>query len=212
MAISSIGTNQTVYSSTTCDTQKTNNTTSSSVAPEAVKDTSKISADKAEISVQGKEKLSKESAVENTTKADRSAIIELLKQDLAVRKQSLIDLVQQSIAKQGAVHSRKSSDSMWRLFAEGKLDIDEVSMARAQEEISEDGYWGVNQTSERLFSFALSLAGDDVEKVAEMQKAFEEGYSLAEKAWGQALPSICQKTYDTVQEKFQAYYDSKKTA
>jgi hypothetical protein len=57
----------------------------------------------------------------------------------------------------------------------------------------------------------MSLADDDMEKMEEMQKAFEKGYSMAEKAWGQTLPSICQKTYDAVQEKFQDYYDSKKT-
>ena len=35
--------------------------------------------------------------------------------------------------------------------------------AQAQKDIDEDGYWGVKQTSQRLFDFASALAGDDVE-------------------------------------------------
>jgi hypothetical protein len=211
MAISRIGTYQNTYASTVCETGKDNNAKSSSAATEAGKDTSKVSTDKAEISPQGKAKLAENTATSSSDKTDRSAIVEFLKQDLEDRKKSLIDLVQQSISKQGAVHSKRSEDSMWKLFAKGKINADEVSVSRAQEEISEDGYWGVNQTSQRLFDFAMSLAGDDTEKMEEMQKAFEKGYSMAEKAWGQTLPSICQKTYDAVQEKFQDYYDSKKT-
>ena len=30
---------------------------------------------------------------------------------------------------------------------------------------SEDGYWGVKQTSSRIFDFAMALAGDDEEKM-----------------------------------------------
>ena len=49
---------------------------------------------------------------------------------------------------------------------------------------SEDGYWGVKQTSQRLFDFASALAGDDVDKMKEMQAAMEKGYKMATKAWG----------------------------
>ncbi len=212
MAISSIGAYQKTYNSTTSETQKTDNAVNTPSAKEAAKDMGKLSTDRLELSDKSKEKLSEDTAVKNSGKTDRSAIVEYLKQDLADRKQRLIDLVQQSIHKQGAIHSNLSEDSIWQIFASGKFSVDEVSRAKAQEEISEDGYWGVNQTSQRLFDFAMSLAGDDVEKVKEMQKAFEEGYAMAEKAWGGKLPSICQKTYDAVQEKFQAYYDSMKTA
>ena len=37
----------------------------------------------------------------------------------------------------------------------------------------ENGYWGVKQTSERIFSFAQALAGDDEEKMTKMKEAFE---------------------------------------
>ncbi len=38
-------------------------------------------------------------------------------------------------------------------------------------------YYGVKQTSQRLFDFAAALAGDDVDKMKEMQKAMEKGFT-----------------------------------
>ena len=76
-------------------------------------------------------------------------------------------------------------------------------------DIGEDGYWGVKQTSQRLFDFASTLAGDDVEKMHEMQKAMHKGFGLAGKSWGRKLPSICQQTMDAADSLFDNYYKSK---
>lgn len=46
----------------------------------------------------------------------------------------------------------------------GDFTVDAATKAQAQKDISEDGYYGVKQTSERLFDFASALAGDDVER------------------------------------------------
>ena len=47
---------------------------------------------------------------------------------------------------------------------------------RLREDVSENGYWGVKQTSERIFSFAQALAGDDEEKMTKMKEAFEKRF------------------------------------
>ena len=39
--------------------------------------------------------------------------------------------------------------------------MDEKTRLQAQKDIAEDGYWGVEQTSERLVSFAKALSGGD---------------------------------------------------
>ena len=39
----------------------------------------------------------------------------------------------------------------------------------------------------------------------EMEAAFEKGFKQATGAWGKDLPSISQKTYDAVKEKFQKF-------
>ena len=88
--------------------------------------------------------------------------------------------------------------------------MDAATKAQAQKDISEDGYWGVKQTSQRLFDFASALAGDDVEKMQEMQKAMQKGFKLATKSWGRELPDISNSTLDAANKLFDDYYASKK--
>ncbi len=77
-----------------------------------------------------------------------------------------------------------------------KLEVDDETRAKAQEDISENGFWGVKQTSERAIEFAKALCGGDPSKVGLMRSAIEEGYKAAEKAWGGELPEICRKTQE----------------
>lgn len=74
------------------------------------------------------------------------------------------------------------------------LKVDDATQMKAQQDISENGFWGVKQTSERAIAFAKALSGGDPSKVALLKKSIEEGYSAAEKAWGGDLPEICKQT------------------
>lgn len=139
---------------------------------------------------------------------DRAALVQQLKSDAQSRTQSLLDLVRNSLGTQSK-YAAASDDSIWKLLASGKFTVDEKTRAEAQAAISEDGYWGVKQTSERLFQFAQALAGDDVDKMQEMQKAIEKGYKMATGTWGRELPSICKDTLDNVNQMFSDFYQSK---
>ena len=98
------------------------------------------------------------------------------------------------------------------LFSPENLkSVSASDIAKAKEDISEDGYWGVKQTSQRLFDFASALAGDDVEKMKEMQAAMEKGFKQATKTWGKELPEICSQTIDAANKLFDDYYASKST-
>ncbi|MDE6907127.1 MAG: hypothetical protein K2P21_03030, partial [Lachnospiraceae bacterium] len=79
----------------------------------------------------------------------------------------------------------------------------------ATQAISENGFWGVSQTSQRIFDFAAAVAGDDVEKMKEMQAAVEKGFKQAGAAWGGSLPSICDETHSAVSKLFDEYYASR---
>ena len=137
---------------------------------------------------------------------DRAAIVEQMKQDQVNRKQQLCDLVNQMLSKQAGTSKLAS------LFSPENLkNASPEAIAQAKEDVSEDGYWGVKQTSQRLFDFASALAGDDVEKMKEMQKAMEKGFKQATKAWGEELPSICKDTIDAANKLFDEYYKSKET-
>lgn len=92
---------------------------------------------------------------------------------------------------------QKAYDGNLKEFFEN-LKVDSATKLQAQQDISEDGYWGVKQTSQRLIDFAVSLSGGDKTKLQELKKAIEKGFSNAERAWGGTLPSICMQTKDAV--------------
>ena len=116
------------------------------------------------------------------------------------------------MSKQVTTYAKANNDSedIWKLLASGEFTVDAETKAQAQADIAEDGYYGVKQTSQRLFDFACALAGDDVEKMEEMQKAMEKGFKQATKAWGKDLPDICKDTLDAANKMFEDYYASKK--
>lgn len=146
-------------------------------------------------------------SVNKMSAEDRAALVEQLKSDEQARRQQLTSLVQKMMTNQATSYA--NANDMWKFLAKGNFTVDAQTKLQAQQDISEDGYYGVKQTSERLFDFASALAGDDVEKMKEMQAAMEKGFRLATKAWGQELPDISQKTLDAANKKFEEYYASK---
>ncbi|HHV09420.1 MAG TPA: hypothetical protein GXX75_03950 [Clostridiales bacterium] len=121
------------------------------------------------------------------------------------RSQSLRDLVEKMLLKQGETFTEATD--MYALLREGKLQVDPETQAQAKKDIAEDGYWGVDQTSERLVSFAKALTGGDPSKAEEMIAAVKKGFKAAEKAWGGELPEISKKTLDAAIKKLEAWRD-----
>lgn len=157
-------------------------------------------------------------SINKMSKEDRDALITQLKEDQANRQESLVSLVKQMMGKQAGVasiadnllsQSKDDNESMWKFIASGNYTVDAVTKKQAEEDISEDGYWGVKKTSQRLFDFASALAGDDVDKMKEMQEAMEKGFKQATKLWGKDLPQISQDTLKAATQLFDDYYASK---
>lgn len=128
-----------------------------------------------------------------------SQTIAKLKADADARLSQLKGIVEQLISKQGKA---SETASIWDEFRQGILDgsieVDEATAKQAAEDVSEDGYWGVKQTSERILDFAKALTGGDSSKAEQMRNAIKEGFDAAAKLWGDELPEISQKTYDAV--------------
>ena len=146
-------------------------------------------------------------SINKMSEADRAALVKQLKAEQANREQQLTNLVHKMMFGQAKTYGQTTD--MWKFLASGDYTVDAATKEQAQKDISEDGYWGVKQTSQRLFDFASALAGDDVDKMKEMQKAMEKGFKLATGAWGRELPSICQDTFDAANKLFDDYYASK---
>lgn len=134
------------------------------------------------------------------TKKTDYALINKLKADAEERTSQLRSLVEKMMTKQGVAIG--TADSMWSFLAKGDFTVDEATRAQAQADIADDGYWGVDQTSDRILDFAKALSGNDPEKADLLLDAFKKGFKEATKSWGQDLPDISQRTYDAVVEKF----------
>ncbi len=149
--------------------------------------------------------------INKMSKEDRAALVKALKEEVEARQKKFLDLVTQTISGQGQKISIADGnmDDIWKKLAKGDFKISEAAKKQAKEEISEKGYWGVEQTSKRLFDYASALAGDDVDKMKAMQAAMENGYKEATKAWGKELPEISKKTLAAANKLFDDFYKSK---
>ena len=144
-----------------------------------------------------------------TYKVDQKQI-DRLKADAESHKKQLQDIVDKLITKQGQAFDIANGKNLKNLYA--GLKVDAKTRAQAQADISEDGYYGVKHTSQRIFDFAMALSGGDPDKMEKMRSAFEKGFKQATKSWGDKLPDICHQTYDAVQSLFDDYKNQQNTA
>lgn len=153
-------------------------------------------------------KETKSSASTKKTYTPDANLVAKLKADAEQRTQQLQSIVEQLLSKQGRTYN--TANGLKSIYE--SLNVDPATRAQAQKDIAEDGYWGVNQTSDRIFDFAMALCGGDPDKMEEMKDAFLKGYKKAEKQWGDKLPEICQNTYDAVLKKFEDYQNQNKVS
>ena len=76
---------------------------------------------------------------------------------------------------------------------EGK-PIAELSQGEAAELVSEDGLFGITQTSERIANFVINGAGGDEDLLRAGREGMLQGFKEAEALWGGELPEISQQT------------------
>lgn len=199
MGVTGIGSNNISDAYTTSATEK-EKTTAANAAQKTEEVTSDKNTNKTETN---KTENSNTAAVYDKSKLsadDRKAIVSQLKADQEKRQSQLADLVHSMMSKQ--TNTFGQANNMWQFLAKGDFTVDAATRKKAQEDISEDGYWGVKQTSDRIVQFATALAGNDSKQLEKMRDAFLKGYEKAEKTWGGKLPDISKRTYDAVLEKF----------
>ncbi|MCI9179196.1 MAG: hypothetical protein HFG50_04185 [Lachnospiraceae bacterium] len=138
------------------------------------------------------------------TDAERADLVKSLKDDLDSQMSRFTNMMMRTFQKQGITAAK--GDDFWKQIASGNFTVDAQTKADAEAAISEDGYWGVKQTSARIFDFAKALAGDDPDKMKKMQDAVEKGFKQAEDAWGGSLPGICGDTKSAINKLFDDYY------
>ena len=82
-----------------------------------------------------------------------------------------------------------------------EIDLSKLTQKDAQALVADDGYFGVEKTSNRIVDFAIATAGGDPSKLAAIKEGVDKGFNEALKAFGGQLPDISYKTYDAVMKK-----------
>jgi hypothetical protein len=143
---------------------------------------------------------------------NKDSIVAKLKADQQSRIDSMNSLVQKLLGKQAEKFDLANGNNLASTFRELAGKVDQTTIDEAKDSISEDGYWGVNQTSDRLVSMAIALSGGDTDKADEMMAAIEKGYKQATKSWGEDLPQLCQDTMEATRQKMDDWKNGVTTA
>ena len=72
---------------------------------------------------------------------------------------------------------------------EGK-PITELSAGEATELIGNDGFFGIEKTSQRVADFVFNFSGDAIELLEKGREGIVTGYNEAQEMWGGELPQI----------------------
>lgn len=84
---------------------------------------------------------------------------------------------------------------------DAEIDLNTLTPEDAQDLIADDGYFGVDKTSQRIFDLAVGIAGDDPSRIDAIREGVDKGFQEALDAFGGWLPDISYDTYDAVLKK-----------
>jgi hypothetical protein len=75
-------------------------------------------------------------------------------------------------------------------------NISELSQDEAKKLVSEDGFFGVAKTAQRIADFVINGAGSNENLLRAGRSGILQGFDDAQKLWGGKLPDIAQQTID----------------
>lgn len=143
---------------------------------------------------------------------NRDAVVKRLKADQQNRISSMQGLVEKLLNKQKGTFDLANGTNLAETFRKAAGLAGPEDIAKAKADIAEDGYWGIEQTSDRLVSMAIALSGGDTDKAEEMKNAIQKGFDKATKAWGEDLPQISKDTLDAAMKKMDDWKNGVTTA
>ena len=98
-----------------------------------------------------------------------------------------------------------SGQGFWAVRS-GNLKLSEADRAQALELISEDGYFGVKQTTDRIMAFAKALVGEGAseKEIEAMRAATQKGFDEVARMFGgfDKLPDVTKQTYEAIMKAF----------
>jgi hypothetical protein len=145
--------------------------------------------------------------VSELSASERAALIRSIRIKQAEQQQQFLRMIRNTFGTQATAAGSADSIRKSALFS-GGLSANAAAQAAAQTAVSEDGVYGVSQTSNRLFQIAVSMSGGNPAVMRSLQNAILAGYSQAASDWGTDLPGICAETLKATNQLFSNYYQS----
>ncbi|APW65985.1 hypothetical protein LPB137_09010 [Poseidonibacter parvus] len=93
----------------------------------------------------------------------------------------------------------QSGMSLESIGYEGKA-FTELTQGEAKDLVSDGGFFGVDETSQRVTSFVINMTGDNIEALQESRVGLVQGFEEAQKLFGGELPDISVQTQDKTLE------------
>lgn len=86
-----------------------------------------------------------------------------------------------------------------------EINLETLTPEEATELVSDDGYFGVENTAQRIFDFAVGVSGNDPTRLDAVLEGVVDGFAQAEEAWGGTLPDISYATRDSIVTKLEEW-------
>ena len=88
----------------------------------------------------------------------------------------------------------------------GNIKLNDADRAQAQQLVSEDGFFGVKQTTDRLIGFAKAMVGEGASdaQIEKMRAAVQKGFDEVARMFGgfDKLPDVTKKTHEAIMKAF----------
>ena len=101
-----------------------------------------------------------------------------------------------------------SGQGFWASRAKN-IKLSESDRAQAQQLISEDGFFGVKQTTDRIMNFAKAMVGEGASEgqIEKMRAAVKKGFDEVARMFGgfDKLPDVTKKTYESIMNAFDSW-------
>jgi hypothetical protein len=72
--------------------------------------------------------------------------------------------------------------------------IDKITPENAKALVANNGHWGPDQTADRIFSFAVTISGNDRKKFDKIKESILYGFHTAGESFGGEMPGLAYKT------------------
>jgi len=88
----------------------------------------------------------------------------------------------------------------------GNVKLNEAERLQAQELVSEDGFFGVSQTTDRIMNFAMAMVGEGASdaQIENMRAAVQRGFDDVARMFGgfDKLPQVTRDTHSAIMQRF----------